>query len=226
MVPRLFEPELRTHTEPTQEPATTPHRGPDTRPTSLQACIFPFLTRTAPCAGTLLLEASPGWRAVDYCNYYPESPDAALLFLPKRGGVRRLLEYAFKHAPRSSGQVYIRSDQLADEVDAQVTPLAPQAEAPPIRTPIAHTMVEARVAGFEPNPSSVCTQTVGAGERVPGRLVTPDVWLQRRCARTPHVRERRCLWLRHATRQILLAATRREGRLAASISDGDAMASR
>ena len=39
-----------------------------------------------------------------------------LLFLPKRGGVERLVEYALAHPEQ---QVSIRSDQFADEVDAQ-----------------------------------------------------------------------------------------------------------
>ena len=41
----------------------------------------------------------------------------SILFLPKRGGVRRLLEYANEHTDET---VYIRSDGLADEVDAQI----------------------------------------------------------------------------------------------------------
>ena len=41
----------------------------------------------------------------------------SILFLPKRGGVRRLLEYANEHTDET---IYIRSDGLADEVDAQI----------------------------------------------------------------------------------------------------------
>ena len=68
--------------------------------------------------GNLLLEPSPGWRQVSHCLFYPEAePPPSILFLPKRDGVRRLLEYALDHA---NMPVYIRSDALGDEVDAQI----------------------------------------------------------------------------------------------------------
>lgn len=67
----------------------------------------------------LVVEVAPGWRVVHYCEYYPEaSPPATVLFLPRRGGVRRLLDYTIEHPAH---KVYIRSDALADEVDAQVS---------------------------------------------------------------------------------------------------------
>jgi hypothetical protein len=63
-------------------------------------------------------EQPVSWRPVKGCNYYPEAPQSPhILFLPKRGGVERLVEYALEH-PRQ--HVLIRSDQFADEVDAQI----------------------------------------------------------------------------------------------------------
>ena len=44
-------------------------------------------------------------------------PPPIILFLPRRGGARRLLEYAIAHPATS---VYIRSDAFGDEVDSQV----------------------------------------------------------------------------------------------------------
>ena len=68
--------------------------------------------------GHLLQEAAPGWRSVRGCDFYPESsPPATLFFLPRRGGVRRLLDYSIEHP---STPVLIRSDQLGEEVDSQV----------------------------------------------------------------------------------------------------------
>ena len=68
--------------------------------------------------GNLLQEPAPGWRQVSHCQFYPEAePPPSILFLPKRDGVRRLLEYALSHATMP---VYIRSDALGEEVDAQV----------------------------------------------------------------------------------------------------------
>ena len=68
--------------------------------------------------GHLLQEPAPGWRSVAHCLFYPDAqPPPLVLFLPKRGGVRRLLDYALEHP---TTPVYIRSDALADEVDSQV----------------------------------------------------------------------------------------------------------
>jgi hypothetical protein len=79
----------------------------------------PTLDHTAArLEGHLLQEPAPGWRAVSGCTYYPEAePPPMMLFLPRRGGVRRLLEYAIAHAAEP---IYIRSDALGDEVDAQI----------------------------------------------------------------------------------------------------------
>jgi hypothetical protein len=74
----------------------------------------------APAVGAshLLPELAVSWRPIKGCNYYPEAePPPRLLFLPKRGGVERLVEYALAHPEQ---QVSIRSDQFADEVDAQI----------------------------------------------------------------------------------------------------------
>ena len=68
--------------------------------------------------GHLLQEPAPSWRQVSHCAYYPQAnPLPSVVFLPKRDGVRRLLEYALDHA---SVPVYIRSDAMGEEVDAQV----------------------------------------------------------------------------------------------------------
>jgi hypothetical protein len=68
--------------------------------------------------GHLIPEPGPGWRAVPHCSFYPEaSPPPLLLFLPRRGGVRRLLDDSIEHP---TTPVAIRSDALADEVDAQI----------------------------------------------------------------------------------------------------------
>ena len=73
---------------------------------------------TSRLEGHLLQEPAPGWRSVSHCQFYPEAlPPPLVLFLPKRGGVRRLLDFSLEHPTTS---VYIRSDALADEVDAQV----------------------------------------------------------------------------------------------------------
>ena len=79
----------------------------------------PTLERaTARMEGHLLSEPAPGWRSVRQCDFYPDAqPPALLVFLPRRGGVRRLLDYSLEHP---SAPMYIRSDALADEVDAQV----------------------------------------------------------------------------------------------------------
>ena len=74
----------------------------------------------APAVGAshLLPELAVSWRPIKGCNYYPEAEQPPrLLFLPKRGGVERLVEYALAHPEQ---QVSIRSDQFADEVDAQI----------------------------------------------------------------------------------------------------------
>ena len=77
-----------------------------------------MLSATSRLEGHLLQEPAPGWRSVHRCDFYPDaSPPALLLFLPKRGGVERLVEYALSHPEQ---QVSIRSDQFADEVDAQI----------------------------------------------------------------------------------------------------------
>jgi len=69
-------------------------------------------------ASNLLLEAAPSWRPVRQCDFYQESePPATIVFLPRRGGVRRLLDYIVENPQLSA---YIRSDALADEVDEQI----------------------------------------------------------------------------------------------------------
>jgi hypothetical protein len=69
-------------------------------------------------ASNLLLEAAPSWRPVRQCDFYQESePPATIFFLPRRGGVRRLLDYIVENPQLSA---YIRSDALADEVDEQI----------------------------------------------------------------------------------------------------------
>ena len=69
-------------------------------------------------ASNLLLEAAPSWRPVRQCDFYLESePPATIFFLPRRGGVRRLLDYIVENPQLSA---YIRSDALADEVDEQI----------------------------------------------------------------------------------------------------------
>lgn len=74
--------------------------------------------RSAKIEGNLLQEPAPGWRAAHHCQYYPDAtPPPFLFFLPRRGGVRRLVDYAVEHPEQ---ETYIRSDALADEVDAQI----------------------------------------------------------------------------------------------------------
>jgi hypothetical protein len=66
----------------------------------------------------LLLEAAPGWRDVHACDYYPEAkPPPATLFLPKRGGGRRLAEFM---AEQPDAELYLRSDDFGAVVDAQI----------------------------------------------------------------------------------------------------------
>ena len=68
--------------------------------------------------GMLLLEPSPGWRHVTDCDFYPDqSPAPAILFLPRRGGLRRLVDYTMEHR---DAPIYIRSDAFGEEVDSQV----------------------------------------------------------------------------------------------------------
>ena len=72
----------------------------------------------SPMDGKLLRETAMSWRPVKGCNFYPGAAEAhTLLFLPKRGGVERLVEYAIEHPER---RVMIRSEQFAEQVDSQI----------------------------------------------------------------------------------------------------------
>lgn len=68
--------------------------------------------------GKLLRETQISWRAVKGCNFYPDAVDKPmLLFLPKRGAVERLVNYAIEHPEQ---RISIRSDQFGEEVDSQI----------------------------------------------------------------------------------------------------------
>ena len=107
---------------------------------------------------------------VPHCDFYPETrPPAAIVFLPRRGGVQRLIDYAVDHP---TAEVFIRSDALADEVSGTVG------------MPWRHG------SATSPAPPArwACHVAGGRADRgLPIGLVAPDLWLQRGAPRPSHL---------------------------------------
>ena len=117
----------------------------------------PVLSQAARMDGALLQEADPEWRTIAHCDFYAAegSPPTPVLFLPKRGSVRRLLEYAIEHP----------------EMQARAHCHAPTATRP-LPRPLWHTQQLARAAAGTRS-SSPAQQLARAPTGMSQRLHSP-----------------------------------------------------